>query len=219
MALIYGYIHGILHAINVDIKVNIHSVPLDSCVNVILSSCWKTAQLAAQGQCDSSPVIYNFVPHTNNNLSVNVLFKTVRKNIDNCALENPVWYPFARMFSTAWIYKIALIFYHLLPGYIMDMILRLRGKRPRLIRIYKKIHNNLDVLVMFMNNNFSIDKTNTNMLWKSLSKADQHIFEFDMESFDWDNYLTRALFGMRKYMCNQDPTPESLERARKNMKR
>lgn len=219
MALIYGFANGVIRTISVDSGVNLNSVPLDSCVNVILCSCWKTAQLAAQSKSDSPPVIYNFVAHKDNNINVSFLLKAVYKQRSDCPLENPLWYPIARVFRTQWIYKLAIIFYHLLPGYIIDIGLRLQGKKPKLIRIYKKVHLNLDVLLVFMNNNLTIDTKNTNMLWKSLPIADQHLFEFDMELFDWVKYFERALLGMRKYLSHEDPTAESLERAKKNTKR
>lgn len=77
----------------------------------------------------------------------------------------------------------------------------------------------MDVLSYFLQTHLSFDISNASGLWNSMTKADQQLFPFDMEFFDWDNYFKRAFRGMRIYLGKEDPSEESLERARKRMRR
>lgn len=135
------------------------------------------------------------------------------------SLQKTLWYPFMITISNPWLYKFGIIFYHVLPAYVIDLLLRLQGKKPRLVELYKKIHKNVDVLSFFMTTQFRIDVVNTDRLWKSLSDIDQKIFPFDIESLDWDSYFDRTSHGMRVYLAKEDNSEESLERARKRVKR
>lgn len=202
-----------------DCALPCNSIPVDTCVNLLLSCCWKTAKVAAQDNRQSPPAIYNLVPHPKNPFKSGDFVHYGKKQRMIHPLENSIWYPFAIPITIPWLYKLGILFYHLLPGYILDMLLRLQGKKPRLIKLYKKVHKSMDVLSYFLQTHFSYDISNSSGLWNSMTKADQQLFPFDMEFFDWDNYFKRAFRGMRIYLAKEDPSEESLERARKRTRR
>lgn len=219
VAIVLGIAYGILRIMPFDTRSKMFVVPVDYCANVVLSSCWKTAQLAAQGKSQSPPIIYNYVPHENNGVVLEAFKQVVERQRDICPLENGLWYPYVRVVTNPWLYKLAIFFYHLLPGYILDILLRLKGKKPRLIKLYNKIHMNMDVLYYFLEARFSFNITNSNGLWKSMTKADQKLFPFDLEFFDWNQFLNEGFLGWRKYLGKEDPTPESIARGLKTIKR
>lgn len=190
-----------------------HGIPVDYCVNLMLSACWKTAQLAAQGIRPSPPNIYNYVPHPNNPLKSGDLVQHVENLRMVCPLENSIWYPITIPILNPLLYKLGIIFLHLVPGYILDVILRLQGKKPRLIPLYQKIEKNMDVLRYFLNTPLTFDISKADGLWKSMSKTDQQLFPFDIEFFDWAKYWDRACRGMRIYLGKQDPSDEAIQRA------
>lgn len=219
MAIIHGSACGILRIVPANKNTKLWAVPVDNCGNVLLSSCWKTAQLSAQGKSQLQPIIYNYVPHENNNVYIGDFKRVIERERVKCAVENGVWYPFMKYVTIPWLYKLAIFFYHLLPGYILDIILRLKGKKPRLIKLYKKIHMNMDAMSYFMQTSFTVSSTNSNGLWKSMSKEDQQFFPFDLEFIDWENFINQTMYGMRKYIAKQDLTPESFARSLKSIKR
>lgn len=202
-----------------DLDVPCPSIPVDYCVNVILSSCWKTAQLATQGKRQSPPTIYNYVPHPDNLLSSRKFVEYGENQRTVCPLENSIWYPITKPVTNPWLFKLGIFFYHLVPGYILDVLLRLQGKKPRLMNLYKKIHKNLEVLKYFLNTTFTYDVANVTGLWNSMPVVDQQLFPFDIEFFDWEKYWTRACCGMRVYLAKQDPSEEAIERAVKRTRR
>lgn len=175
--------------------------------------------MAAHGTRQTPPAIYNLVPHPNNLLSSEDFSKYTGSRLMKTSLQKTLWYPFMITISNPWLYKFGIIFYHLLPAYVIDLLLRLQGKKPRLVELYKKVHKNVDVLSFFILTHFIIDVANTDRLWKSLSDIDQQIFPFDIEFFDWDSYFDRTLLGMRVYLAKDDNSEEALERARKRVRR
>ncbi|KAH8413777.1 hypothetical protein KR222_007982 [Zaprionus bogoriensis] len=219
MAICYGVAFGILRIIYTDRAITSHNVPVDYCASLTLASCWKTAQNTSQRKREAPPIIYNYGIHPKNNFTAGNFVDTMLKHRMLCPLETTLWYPFAICITNVWLYNLAIFFYHLLPGFFIDLILRLSGKKPRLMKVYNMVHKQMYVLRPFATTNFSFDLKNTEGLWKSMSSVDQNLFPFDLELFDWDQYFERASPGMRKYLGKQDPTEESLKRSRKRMKR
>ncbi|KAH8413775.1 hypothetical protein KR222_007980, partial [Zaprionus bogoriensis] len=219
IALTYGVAFGILRVVQYDRDITSQNVPVDYCANLALASCWKTAQNTSQRKREVPPVIYNYGIHPKNNLTTGDFVDSMEKHRMLCPLETTFWYPFVISFTNRWLYKLAVVFYHLLPGFFIDLILRLSGKKPRLMKVYRKVHKQMDVLRLFTTTNFSFDSKNTDGLWKSMSLVDQNFFPFDLELFDWNLYYERVLPGVRTYLAKQDPSEESLERSRKQMKR
>lgn len=213
IAVIYGAALGVLRVVPLNRQAISNIVPVDGCANLVLACAWRTAMEATQRkqQVISAPVtIYNYVPSSENIIYYSDFTGAVEEKRDVFPMAQAIWYPFLHTTRMPWLFKLVTIFYHLLPGYLVDLLLRLRGQKPRLIPIYKKIHKSLDVLQKFMIESWSFETPNTDRLWQSMSAADQQLFDFDMKSLDWQGYFDRALFGMRTYLGKEDPSEESI---------
>ncbi|XP_034103589.1 fatty acyl-CoA reductase wat-like [Drosophila albomicans] len=220
ISMIYGCAIGVLRIIPTNKRFLQHIVPVDCCANCILACAMQTAKESSEKKRRSlPPTIYNYVPHEQNTLTNKHFIETVYKHRYTCALEQALWYPFLHTTSFLWMFKLIAFFYHTLPGYAIDLVLRLRGQKPRMIKLYQKVHKTMNALAYFGTGFWTYETINTDRLWQSLSDEDKKHFEFDMRIFDWDDYFTRALVGMRVYMAKEDPSDESIMRARKHMKR
>lgn len=87
----------------------------------------------------------------------------------------------------------------------------------RMTKTYKKIHRLCVSLSYFVNNEFTLDSTNTKQLWKSLSPEDQKLFNFDMSSISWNNYFYKSLIGLRKFLAKDEP--DTIPKAKKLLRR
>ncbi|EDW60377.1 fatty acyl-CoA reductase wat [Drosophila virilis] len=222
IAILYGVSYGILRVAPLNLNAESNIVPVDGCANLVLSCAWRTAMEAAQRKeqvIGSPPVIYNYAPCGENVINNREFIGAVKRKRHVFPMTKVIWYPFLHATTKPWLFKLATIFYHLLPAYMVDIYLRLRGQKPRMVGIYEKIHRNIDAVQHFMINNWSFGSPNTDRLWECMSAVDQQLFEFDMKSLDWNSYFDRALFGMRTYLCKEDPTEESIQIARKKMNR
>ncbi|KAH8355149.1 hypothetical protein KR093_006834 [Drosophila rubida] len=220
IGVIYGAAAGVLRIAPINDKALNHIVPVDHCANIILASVMQTAKESSEHrQISTPPTIYNYVAHESNALTNKNFNDIILKHRYTCPLEQTVWYPFLHTTSFHWLFKIIAIFYHIIPGYAIDLVLQLRGEKPRMIKLYKKVHKAMDVLSYFSTKFLTFETTNTDRLWESLSTADKEQFDFSMKQLDWNDYLQRTLVGMRVHIAHEDPSEQSIERARERVKR
>ncbi|XP_043063833.1 fatty acyl-CoA reductase wat-like [Drosophila ficusphila] len=97
-------------------------------------------------------------------------------------------------------FKLGCIFYHLIPGFLTDLVLRLQGRKPILMKSYPKIHEALLLLYPFSGRTIIMDTNNTTKMWDVMSAWDRAIFPFDMANFNWDDYFSRIVTGMRVFL-------------------
>ncbi|XP_030573576.1 fatty acyl-CoA reductase wat-like [Drosophila novamexicana] len=228
IAILLGTACGILRIFRVNVHAQANMVPVDYCANLTLASVWQTAKEDAAHKRKSigtaapaaqllAPPIYNYVPSDLNLLTWGD-FKRKAESLGHMyPLTKMIWLPFLHTTTTPWLFRLAAFFYHILPGYCIDVVLRLRGRRPRMLKLYEKIHKNADVLSPFVDSNWYFETRNTQQLRQRLSAQDQQLFEFDMSSLDWDDYFYRALGGMRIYLAKEKPGDESLQQGKRKL--
>ncbi|KAL7727458.1 hypothetical protein ACLKA6_017577 [Drosophila palustris] len=222
ISILYGVAFGVLHVSLLDKKARAHIVPVDYCANMVLSTAWKTAVENVQKKENVSlkcPTIYNYAASDQNPVNWLNFSKAVEDRRFDHPLEQTIWYPFLHTTSKQWVFELAILFYHILPGHIVDILLRLRGQKPRLVKIYNKIHNNIRKVALFAITNWTFSMNNTDRLIECMTSEDRKLFECDMSGLCWDEYFGVALFGMREYLGKEKPTEESFRKARKVIKR
>lgn len=214
-----GVMLGFLRVLLSDPKVSTHIVPVDYCANTALACAWHTAGQSSAVVEKDQPNIYNYVP-TKHNLTT---WGHMKKACMECIEENPsnqmIWLPFLHFTQNIHIFNIAIIFYHLLPGYVLDLGLRLRGKKPRMIKLYEKAHRNFLPLSLFSLNEWHFETNNVERLWLHMSTQDQELFGFDMTQLDWKKYYQAAGIGVRTFLLKEDLTEKTKVRAKKLYKR
>jgi len=203
----------------VDRDAKIGIVPADYCVNVALACAWRTAEKSVKNGKVMKPPIYAFAPSENNLVSYGSFINTSVKYRDIIPLTKMLWYPFVLCISNASLFPLAAFFLHTLPGYIVDMLLRLKGRKPILVNLYRKIHKNIAVLGPFSSTTWNFDTSNTKELRQAMSQEDLKLYDFDMERLDWEDYFKTAMYGVRLYIGKEQPTAESIAKGLKLEKR
>ncbi|XP_070143023.1 fatty acyl-CoA reductase wat isoform X2 [Drosophila kikkawai] len=218
IAVLYGAARGFIRITLLNVHAQAGIVPVDYCVNTMIVLAWDTARNALKAH-HPDPPIYNFTPSERRPITWGGFRDKAGKLKNTFPLNRMLWKPFLHCTRSMWLFKFLVYFYHLLPGYAIDMVLRLRGRKPRLIKLYDKIHKNIEVLSPFVDTSWKFDTNNTQHLWKQLSPDDQLLYEFDMSRLDWDDYFKRALAGLRIYLGKEDPGEDSLKRGRVLLRR
>ncbi|XP_068157912.1 fatty acyl-CoA reductase wat-like [Drosophila tropicalis] len=216
ISLIYGISYGVVRCIVLNLKAQAAVVPVDHTVNAVLASAWQTAITPPK---NSAPPIYNFTPSEKNLLLFKDFVNMAFSHGFNYPLTKMIWYPMLRTTTFPWLFNLIAFFYHTLPGYLMDVGLRLQGRKPRLMKIYRKLHENMSLFEYFATKAWTFDTHNTKRLWKCMTTKDQQLFNFDMEHLDWNDYFHGALLGMRQYLCNEPPTAKSIALGLKSLTR
>ena len=71
----------------------------------------------------------------------------------------------------------------------MDLVLRILGKKPFLVKISSLMQKSGATLATFTTNSWEWSHGNTDKLWAELSEEDRQIFHFDIRELDWIEYL------------------------------
>lgn len=87
----------------------------------------------------------------------------------------------------------------------------------RMLRMYKKTEDMIDLLYEFTTRQWKFDNSNTRELWLSLSKEDRNMFFYSLDDFDWKSYIKNYYYGIRKYILHEDSSniEKSLAKNRK----
>ncbi|XP_017856195.1 PREDICTED: putative fatty acyl-CoA reductase CG5065 [Drosophila arizonae] len=211
---IVGIGSGVLRVFTGNMDNKAHIVPVDLCVNALLASAWDVARNTYE-----TPPIYNYVPDVDNMVTWRNYMETGFKHVNDIPMRKSIWYPCFTIVPYMWQYHILCFLYHTLPAMFMDLIMVLMGKKPRMMKIYRKIHKFSNVLKFFSSNEFRFDNDNVRRLADKLDERDKRIFAFDMRDLDWINLFRVSLYGLRLYVVKDDPSnlPESIKRIKRMM--
>ncbi|XP_017076550.2 fatty acyl-CoA reductase wat [Drosophila eugracilis] len=219
MAILFGVARGVLRIATIDDKAEASLVPVDYCANMALACTWKTIEGGRANKSQENHVIYQLAPKRENKITHGEFIRHALDGRSYCPLTKMIWYPFIHCITLPWLYPFAAFFYHTLPAYFFDLALWMSGRKPRLVRVYQKIHKTLGILGPFACKSWQFDMRNTDQLRESMSEVDRSLYYFDMANLNWKEYFLCALRGMRQYLGKEPPTPESIAQGMKLIQR
>ncbi|CAH1256360.1 FAR1 [Branchiostoma lanceolatum] len=170
-------------------------------INLMIAAAWN---IAVKGSGETQ--IYNCTTGTTNPYTWGQI---ATKTID-FYLETPLEQPFrippkgAQFTLHRWWHEFWVPITHLLPAYISDVLFRAMGKKPRMVRLYDKLHKSLESLDWFTCRGWDWSNTNVMKLQRQLSEEDRKLFYFDVSAIDWDQYMENYLIGAKRYVLKED---------------
>ncbi|XP_029162495.1 fatty acyl-CoA reductase 2-like [Nylanderia fulva] len=90
------------------------------------------------------------------------------------------------------------------------------GRRPRMWKLYSKIHKISKAIAHFCTNKWNFSDNNVQMLWNNLNKEDQQIYPFNIRELDWAKYLIDYHKGIRLYLLKEDDSTLEISRINYN---
>ncbi|XP_063703930.1 fatty acyl-CoA reductase wat-like isoform X2 [Culicoides brevitarsis] len=194
---------GILRTMHCDKDINANIVPVDYTVNALIASVWDVAKAHEKHPAEEIP-IYNYVSSVENpitwgdftDLNINYGFEF--------PFSSAIWYLSFRMHRSAAINSLYMLFLHFLPALLIDSLAMIVGQKPRLLKIYKKVHKFSNVISFFCTNEWVFTNNNVQKLWLKLDESDQKLFDFNLKGLDWFEYLRYYIRGMRVYLMKDD---------------
>lgn len=127
-------------------------------------------------------------------------------------------YPEFTYRKNLFVHKIVEIFFHFLPAFIFDIIMRMQGSKPIMMKIATKFQKAAIAGTFFAMKEWVFETHNLKQLMADVNAAkDGDEFNCNMEDLDWEKYVENFTLGIRKYVL-KDST-ESLPCARRKVKR
>ena len=81
------------------------------------------------------------------------------------------------------------LWFHYGPAQLVDLVYRLMGKKPFLVKISSMMQKGQKALEPFTTNSWEWSHDNTDKLWAELGEEDRDIFPFDIRNLDWIQFL------------------------------
>lgn len=130
--------------------------------------------------------------------------------------ENMLWYPGGQFMNSRLKTQFYWIFTNWIPALLVDLCMRLVGKKPFLFKINKKMKNAMKALEFFATREWTWQDENMVQLWNEMKGVDQELYNFNIQSIDWKEYLKSYVLGARQFVLKEDP--KTLTRCRKKAK-
>lgn len=78
----------------------------------------------------------------------------------------------------------------------------------------RKQYRDVDFMVRYPQN---FQSKNPEKLMNMMSKSDRETFYFDVRQINWPECIENYVYGVRKYLCNQDDSHQALLKGRKRI--
>ncbi|XP_074034259.1 fatty acyl-CoA reductase wat [Leptinotarsa decemlineata] len=202
---------GILRVIRGDYNLKSHTVPGDMCINALLCFAWDLDRKWKSGKI--SPPVMNF---SAKNTKLLIPMKQYIKlgMIDYAPFKKAIWYQMLFMIKNKYVYDFMKFLLHTIPAYLIDAMLIISLRKPRMKKIYSQVDKTSNVLQYFLLREWGIDNDNVKELWSKLSTEDRIVFNFDIDSIDIENYFRNMAICLKKFILKEDITKLDLHRKR-----
>ncbi|XP_071635270.1 putative fatty acyl-CoA reductase CG5065 [Temnothorax longispinosus] len=204
---------GTIRSIVCNAKLLIDVVPVDFVVNTLICASWHNAM-----QHTNTIKIYNCTSSTVNPITWDKFGNIVRKHAIEYPSKYVMWYPGFTFRTNKFIHAIIVPTLHFFPAFIVDLILRVQGHKPMMLRVAKRFDRAAKAGEFFATNQWRFHSGNMTKLMKFVRASDDcDKFDVDITNLNWDMYLRQYMLGIRKYILKDNP--DTLKNAQNRLSR
>ncbi|KAL6257450.1 hypothetical protein P5V15_011021 [Pogonomyrmex californicus] len=183
-------------------------VPCDMAVNATIALAWQVGT-----ESSTEPIFLNDTANQENPISWGDALEMGKKHVFANPFSQPLWYPGGRMTSSKVLHWFAVMFFHTIPAYLLDILLIVTGNKPFLVRVQSRVNSGLELLQYYTMKQWIFCNDNLRNLQDRLCPSDKEIFFMDTKLLRWNEYLLAYILGTRQYCLKDDPS--TLPRARR----
>lgn len=200
---------GLLRSMCGDLKrVRADLVPVDVVANTLIVAAWYRASTK-----DSLvPVIHCTTGALNPVYWGQVVDTTLHYFTRDMPMSDLYRIPGGRVTPNRFEHRLRLFFDHLLPAHAVDLVCKIAGRRPMMVRTYEKINKVLGTLEYFYTHEWDFQSTGIVALNGRLSEDDRKVFYIDVSKIDWADYFNGYHAGVRKYIFKEQPSTVAVAR-------
>ncbi|XP_061523172.1 fatty acyl-CoA reductase 1 [Phycodurus eques] len=174
-------------------------IPVDVVINLTLAAGWYTAVHKPK-----TALVYNCTTGGINPFHWGEIEHHVMSSFKRNPLEQAFRRPKVNITSNYLIYQYWILVSHKFPALLYDLVLRLTGQKPQMMRIFNRLHKAIGLLEYFSTQDWEWNSENISMLMAQLSPEDRKAFNFDVRQLNWPEYIENYCIGTKKYVLNED---------------
>jgi len=224
--------HGILRAVVANVNAVFDLVPVDHCINMILAVAWQlvikkphlpipsssspsnansNSEAASPNVQYPDPPVFNCVSCNTQPLLLSLHNKIIQGNVDKHPMtKSLVRRPHVVIVNEQQFKYFYEPLYHSIPAMLYDLFRRLRGKKPMMGKIYRRLNASIKGYAFFTTQGWVWDDDNSKQLMKEMSEQDKKLFNIDLTQLRWEDYLATYYEGCRKYLNTSRPSKSSM---------
>uniref|UniRef100_A0A1B6CHA6 Fatty acyl-CoA reductase n=1 Tax=Clastoptera arizonana TaxID=38151 RepID=A0A1B6CHA6_9HEMI len=210
-----GAATGFLKVWSCDGNVKSFVIPVDIVVNSILSIAWYTVSYKTNST-ENLLRVFNLVPSKDKIISINHNFEKFREVF--CKEKVYSSYTIGpynmKCVKNESLYRFFFILFHVIPPFFVDVVLKLFGYKQRVLPIYRKVYLANKILAYFCTKDYNFSDKNSGKLWSLMNSKDKEIFNFDQNSYTYEEYYRNCVRGGRVYLTKDpmDTVPAATKR-------
>ncbi|XP_011859795.1 PREDICTED: putative fatty acyl-CoA reductase CG5065 [Vollenhovia emeryi] len=183
-------------------------VPCDMAVNATIALAWQVGM-----EKSTKPMFLNVTTNVDNPISWGDAIEIGKKHVYAYPFSQPLWYPGGGVTSFKMLHWFAVIFFHIIPAYLLDTLLVITGNKPFLVRVQNRVNSGLELLQYYTMKQWKFCQDNIRELQNRLCPSDKETFFMDTGIICWNDYLLMYILGTRQYYLKDDLS--TLPRARR----
>eukprot|EP00090_Calanus_glacialis_P045488 TRINITY_DN847_c0_g1_i3.p1 TRINITY_DN847_c0_g1~~TRINITY_DN847_c0_g1_i3.p1 ORF type:complete len:495 (-),score=113.85 TRINITY_DN847_c0_g1_i3:79-1563(-) len=177
-------------------------VPVDVCINLMCVLGWKAASQPA-----STTPVYNCTSGGINPITWGQVEAWGLQTLVDNPYQDVFWYPGGSYKENWYLNRFFQLLFHYGPAHCVDLLCRLSGRKPFLVKISNMMQKSTKALEPFTTNSWNWSNNNVVKLEGELTIEDRAVFGFDIKTdFDWKEYLAIYVQGIRKFLFKSDPS-------------
>ncbi|XP_077357360.1 fatty acyl-CoA reductase 1 isoform X2 [Festucalex cinctus] len=190
---------GILRTMRANNDAVADLIPVDVVINLTLAAGWYTAVHKPK-----TALVYNCTTGGINPFHWGEIEHHVMSTFKRNPLEQAFRRPNANITSNYLIYQYWILVSHKFPALLYDLVLRLSGHKPQMMRIFNRLHKAIGLLEYFSSQDWHWNSDNVSLLMAQLSPDDRKTFNLDVRQLNWPEYIENYCIGTKKYVLNED---------------
>ncbi|XP_066990942.1 putative fatty acyl-CoA reductase CG5065 [Anabrus simplex] len=201
---------GTIRSIICDQKLIMDLIPVDFVVNTLIAVAWHTATYRP-----NNVRVYNCTSGSRNPVRWFEFGRLTQKHACNTPTQHVMWYPGFTFRTNRLIHKICESLFHFLPAFVVDLMLRLKGAKPIMLKISKRFQMAAKTGEFFALHEWNFQSDNIALLMNDAQ--DRTMFDVDVSKMDWDTYVKYYMLGIRRFILKDsvDTIPSAKRKLQK----
>lgn len=193
---------------------NVDLIPVDTVCNTLITAAWANSFT----RTNSIPV-YNCTSGQMNPVTWYEIGESIKTYARKSPSKYVLMYPDFFYTKSRFVHLVYEAFFHFLPAIAFDLMLRVQGKRPIMLKLAKRFKMAADVGKYFVLHEWEFQNKNVQRIIRAAreTQLDAQEFNCDLTHMDWDSYIEKYMMGIRTFVLKD--SIESLAKARKKLQR
>jgi len=211
--LMIGAGKGVIRTMHCNPDLCVDIVPVDMAINALIVIAKDTSEKKNTKEVS----VVHITAARDNPITWQEAIDIGKKHFLNYPFSICLWYPGGGFQSNYLMFIICAFFYHWIPAYLIDFLMRLTRNKPFLVQTQKRISTGLDVLRYYTVRDWYFKNDKIKRLVAALPESEKSKFNFDLKDIDYSEYILNSVLGARQYCVKEKP--DTLPQARKLLKR